>query len=118
MNIFAQMDKSMVIGYLKQANSTDQEVLRTRYMDMRSKMDLVRKLLLIPLAIGCLQLVVGIIGLIILVGIFLIFIGGLFAGVSWWARTRLRQNMVVLDAAYRDFLGVPFTPPMAQEQTA
>ena len=118
MNIFAQMDKSMVIGYLKQANSTDQEVLRTRYMDMRSKMDLVRKLLLIPLAIGCLQLIVGIIGLIILVGIFLIFIGGLFAGVSWWARTRLRQYIVVLDAAYRDVLGVPFTPPRAQEQSA
>ena len=118
MNIFAKMDKSMVIGYLKQANSTDQEVLRSRYMDLRSKMDLTRKLLLIPLAIGGLQIVVGIIGLIIIVGLVLLIPGGFFAGVSWWARTRLRQNMAVVDAAYREFIGVPFTPPLAQEQTA
>ncbi|MDZ7637341.1 MAG: hypothetical protein U5J83_03665 [Bryobacterales bacterium] len=118
MNMFAQMDKSMVIGYLKQANSTDQEVLRSRYMDLRSKMDLVRKLLLIPLVIGCLQIAVGVIGLIIIVGVILLIPGGLFAGVSWWGRKRLRQNMAVLDAAYREFIGVPLTPPLAQPQSA
>ena len=118
MNIFAKMDKSMVIGYLKQANSTDPEVLRSRYMDLRSKIDLMRKLMWIPLAIGCLQIVVGIIGLIIIVGIVLLIPGGFFAGVAWWARTRLRQNMVVVDAAYRDFIGVPFEQPLAQERTA
>lgn len=118
MNILAKMDKSMVIGYLKQANSADQEVLRSRYMDLRSKMDLVRNLLLIPLAIGLLQIAVGIIGLIIIVGLVLLIPGGLFAGVSWWARKRLRQNMAVMDAAYREYIGVPFAPPLAEEQTA
>jgi hypothetical protein len=103
MNVFARMDKSMVSGYLKQAGSTDPEVVRSRYLDLTSRMELFRKLLLIPLAVGILQLVVGTIGIIILVGVFLWIPGIFFAGGAWWARNRLRQNLIVAETAYRDF---------------
>jgi hypothetical protein len=118
MNVFTRLDKSMVTGYLKQASSMDPEVVRTRFLDLKYRMELYRKLLLVPLTVGVLQLVVGTIGLIILVGVLLWIPGGFFAGGAWWARNRLRQNIVVAEAAYRDFY--PATAPQAEnlEQTA
>lgn len=118
MNVFARMDKSMVTGYLKQGGSMDPEVVRIRYLDLKSRMDLYRTLLLFPLAVGILQLVVGTIGLIILVGVLLWIPGGFFAGSAWWARNRLRQNLVVAEAAYRDFFPVSMPHAEDLEQTA
>lgn len=118
MNIFAKLDKSMVIGYLKQANSADGEVLRSRYLDLRSKMDLVRKLMWIPVVIGCMQITVGVIGLIILIGALLFIPGGFFLWAGWWSRNRLRQNIIVLDAAYRDFSAELSMPAFTEKQSA
>lgn len=118
MNVFARLDKSMVTGYLKQAGSMDPEVVRTRYLDLKSRMDLYRTLLWFPLGVGILQLVVGTIGLIILVGVLLWIPGIFFAGGAWWARNRLRQNLVVAEAAYRDFYPAPAAQEQNLEQTA
>lgn len=103
MNVFGELDRAMVIGYLKEANSDDPDVIRGRYMGLSSQIELYRNLLLIPLVLGSIQIAVGIVGLIIVIGIFLIFIGCGFAGVAWWLRKRMAQNLLVAGAAYQEY---------------
>lgn len=110
MNVFGYMDKGMVVGYLKEGGVTDPDIIRSRFMALRSKLDLYRLLSLIPIVMGCLQIVAGIIGLIILVGIFLLLIGAFFLGGGLWLRSRLTKNLRAATDAYRDYtseLGMP-----------
>lgn len=113
MNVFGQLDKGMVVGYLKESGSVDPDVIRGRYMHLRSQIELYRKLLLIPFILGCIQIGVGIIGLIIIVGFVLLIPGGLFAGVSWWLRSRLAKNLEAATAAYQEYAGQLGMPPAA-----
>lgn len=110
MFLLGTLDKASVIGHLKDGGVTDPEVVRSRYMQLRSQGELISKILLAPLILGCIQIAVGIIGLIILVGIFLLIIGGVFAGGAWWLRSRIQKNLLIVDEAYREYtarLGAP-----------
>lgn len=110
MNVFGYMDKGMVVGYLKEGGVTDPDIIRSRFMALRSKLDLYRMLALIPIVMGCLQIVAGIIGLIILIGVFLLLIGGFFLGGGLWLRSRLTKNLQAATEAYREYssqMGMP-----------
>ena len=104
MNYFAKMDTSMVVGHLKGAGS-DPEVVRTAYMNLVSQMRLVRTILLAPLILGSIQIAVGIIGIVVLIGLLLLIPGGFFAGIGWWGRKRLARNIAVAEAAYAHYAG-------------
>lgn len=110
MNSFAKLDKSMVIDYLRSAESGDPEAVRTRYLHLDSKMKLYRKILMVPLVLGCIQMAVGAIGMIVIVGVLLLVPGIAFTAISWWARNRLRQNLIVAETAFRDFTELQSEP--------
>ncbi|MCZ2155121.1 MAG: hypothetical protein LC114_14685 [Bryobacterales bacterium] len=116
MNIFVKLDKRMAVDYLRHANTSTPDGLQSHYLNLRSTMDLVRKLMWIPMLLGCMQIAVGMIGLIIVIGAVLFIPGGFFLGAGWWLRNRLRQNLIVLDAAFRDFSGMQTTAVSAASQ--
>jgi hypothetical protein len=105
MNYFAKMDTSMVVGHFKATGSADPEVVRTTYMNLVSQMKLVRTILLAPLILGSIQIAVGIVTIIILVGLVLLIPGLLFTGIGWWGRKRLAENIAVAEAAYTHYAG-------------
>jgi hypothetical protein len=96
------MDKDMVVGHLRDGGTTDPIVIRSRYMALKSKLELYRTLALIPLVVGGLQIAAGIIGLLILVGIFLIMVGAFFLGAGLWLRSRLTRNLTAATEAYQE----------------
>ena len=104
MNYLAQFDASMMVGHLKAANTTDRDVLHSRNQSMIASMELIRKLLFIPMAFGAIQVILGIPALILLVGIIPITIGSLLIAASWWCRKRLAENIVIAQESYARYI--------------
>ena len=104
MNYLAQLDSSMMIGHLKAVNSSDRDVLHSRTQSMISSMELIRKLLFIPMAVGAIQVLIGIPGLLILVGIIPVTLGSLLLAASWWCRKRLADNIAIVQAAFARYI--------------
>ena len=102
MNVWAKLDKPSVLGYFRGLNTTDPLVLRNAYTQAVGGIDLCRKLLIIPLVLGIIQAIGGVIGLLIIVGVFLFIPAAIFGGGAWWLRKRLAENKVVIDAAYAE----------------
>jgi len=104
MNYLVQFDKSMMIGHLKASNSTDRDVLHSRNQKMIANMELIRKVLLLPMVVAGIQILLGIPGLLILIGIFLIIIGSVLMSICVWCRKRLATNISIARAAYEQYM--------------
>lgn len=100
MNPIAKWDSGMVFGHFKGLGATDSDVLRSHHMQLKTSLELFRKLLLIPLVIGIIMAAVGTVGLVVLIGAFLYIPAVIFGGGAWWARKRLRENRIALEAGF------------------
>ena len=94
----------MIIGDLKALNSSDRDVLHSRNQSMISSMEFIRKLLLIPMAFGVIQVLIGLPGLLILIGIFPIIMGSVLIAASAWCRRRLAANIAIARTAYSQYV--------------
>src|SRR5215831_13189357 len=104
MNVLARFDESLVIGYLKSANSNDPDILRARQQSLISSMQMGRVIAIWPMVIGCMAILAGIPLLLILVGIIPIAIGSAFVYGSVWCRKRLAANIATTQSAYAKYM--------------
>ena len=92
---FLKLDKPMVLGYFKAAGTRDPDVLHTTKKNLDS-------LAKFPQHVGLYLMIMG--GLCTIL-ILLAFIGIPLLGLGWWVRSRGINNVKVVEAGYKEFLG-------------
>jgi hypothetical protein len=106
MNYLAKFDDSMVVGYLKSANSTDRDVLHSKQQSLVSTMSLIRKLVIIPMIPATIWILIGIPALLVLVGIIPLILGSAVIYACLWCRRRLAANIVIAESAYSNYISM------------
>lgn len=105
---FLKLDKSMVIGELKSAGTKDPDVLHTKLVHIRTMAAFPKHvgLYIMVMGAGCTALI-----LLAVIGIPLLFLG-------WWMRKRGKQNLIVVEEGWNEFMGNPAARVVGSVQAA